>query len=377
MTSRKIGVAFLGGATDSAVGQVHRVAIEMDRCFELRAGCFSRNPQINQQTGAEYGVSADRVYDSLDGLLQSEVGRIDAIVILTPTPQHHDHVLACLSAGLPVICEKALADSVDEISHIRDKVIACNGFLAVTFNYTGYPMIRELRELVRDGQLGTIEQVHIEMPQEGFAKVLTNGAPIVPQDWRLHDHTVPTVSLDLGVHTHSIVRFLIGESPLRVSAMSHSFGNFGQIVDSVSCLAQYSGNVACSMWYGKATLGYRNGLKVRLFGTKGAAEWLQENSESLVLADAFGRRSLLDRASPEAKVANLPRYTRFKAGHPAGFIEAFANYYRDVASLLRAYLDGASGETPYVFGAEDALEGLHMIEAIHKASLSQTWVDVG
>lgn len=370
-------MAFLGGAINSAVGKVHRVAIEMDHCYELVAGCFSRDAAINARTAIEYGVTADRVYSDLDQVLRQESDHIDAMVILTPTPQHKDQVVTCLSQGIPVICEKALASSVSEGREICDMLTRKKGFLAVTFNYTGYPMLRELRNIIGRGGIGDIEQIHIEMPQEGFARLGNDGTPIVPQDWRLHDRQIPTVSLDLGVHTHSIVSFLTGESPIELASMSSTYGNFGQITDSVSCLAKYSGNITCSMWYGKAALGYRNGLKVRIFGTKGAVEWLQETPEVLLMADNRGRRYILDRSSPDAAISNQMRYTRFKAGHPAGFVEAFANYYQDVAESLARYLeDGSPSRNAYVLGIDEALEGLEMMGTIASASAGKTWMPI-
>jgi predicted dehydrogenase len=370
-------VAFLGGAHSSAVGRTHRVAIEMDRRFKLVAGCFSRNAEANICTAQQYGVLSDRTYASLDHLLEREAGQIDAVHILTPTDQHMPQVLQCIRAGVPVICEKALANSSAEAEEIREELKKRDGFLAVTFNYLGYPMLRELKSMVEQNVFGKIQQLHIEMPQEGFSRVTHDGKPIVPQDWRLRDGIVPTISLDLGVHLHMIARYLTGEKPLKVVASSDTYGNFPQIIDNVSCIAKYSNNLHCNIWYSKTIIGQRNGLKLRLLGEKGSADWIQENPEQLFVADNLGRRYMVDRASSEVKVCNQARYTRFKAGHPAGFIEAFANYYSDVADSLALYL---RQQRPFAnadcFGVQEALEGLYLLEAISASSKSQSWVAV-
>ena len=371
-----ISVAFLGGAYNSAVGKVHRIAIGMDQRFKLVAGCFSRDHEENSKTAQQYGVGTDRVYASLDDLLENETSQLDAVVILTPQDQHISQVLSCLDAGLPVICEKALVASVKDALKIKGKLAETGGFLAVTYNYTGYPMFRELGEMIRQGKLGKIQQIHIEMPQEGFAKLALDGTPIVPQDWRLRDEKVPTISLDLGVHLHMAISFLTNEKPTKLVAVGDSLGNFSQITDNIICTAKYTNNLTCNIWYSKTAFGYRNGLRVRVFGDRGSSEWYQDNPEYLNLADEYGRKFIFDRASPEAKIANADRYTRFKAGHPAGFIEAFANYYCDVADALDQYKQDKSAHNPYVFGIDEALEGINMLEAISESCASSSWVDV-
>jgi predicted dehydrogenase len=373
---KKISVAFLGGAYNSAVGKVHRIAIEMDQRFELVAGCFSRDSEENSKTAELYGVGEDRIYASIDDLLKNEKSQLDAIVILTPQDQHMDQVLDCLDAGLPVVCEKALVASVRDALAIRDRLAETGGFLAVTYNYTGYPMFRELGEMIRQDKLGKIQQIHIEMPQEGFSKLALDGSPIVPQDWRLRDEKIPTISLDLGVHLHMAISFLTNEKPEKLVAVGDSLGNFSQITDNIICTAKYTNNLTCNIWYSKTAFGYRNGLKVRVFGDKGSGEWFQDNPEYLNIADEYGRKFILDRASPDAKISNEDRYTRFKAGHPAGFIEAFANYYCDIADALDQYRRNNSTANPYVFGIDEALEGIMMLEAIAESCSSCSWVEL-
>jgi predicted dehydrogenase len=349
----------------------------MDQRFELVAGCFSRNSETNRRSGRQYGLDLSRIYRNLDDLLENGTGHIDGVLILTPTDQHKAQVIRCLSAGIPVICEKALVISSDEAIEIKKLLLQKKGFLAITYNYTGYPMLRELKYMIEQGRFGRIQQIHIEMPQEGFARLGSDGSPIIPQKWRLHDVKIPTLSLDLGVHLHIIIRFLTNEKPVSVIATSDTYGNFPQIIDNVSCIARYTNNLNCTMWYSKTALGQRNGLKIRLFGEMGSAEWLQENPEYLYLADNRGRKIVIDRASNDVQVCNQIRYTRFKAGHPSGFIEAFANYYSDIADTLEMYLDHKQyAPSQYNFGIEEALEGLYMLEAIAESSANHCWVNV-
>lgn len=372
----RLNVAFVGGAYHSAVGRVHRIATEMDQRFRLIAGCFSRDKARNQESGRLYGINGNHCHDDLDALLQHEQPYLDALVVLTPTNQHYETIMRCLDMGIPVISEKALVASVAHARDIEQKLAETKGFLRVTYNYTGYPMLREIKEMIARGKLGKVNEVHIEMPQEGFAKKDLSGNPIVPQSWRLQDGEIPTVSLDLGVHVHSIIRFLTGATPLSVCATSKTYGNFSQITDSVSCLAQYTDNLTAQLWFSKTALGQRNGLRVRVYGDAGSVEWIQEQPENVTFADVNGHRMQLDRAHPEVTVTQASRYNRFKSGHPAGFIEAFANSYFDLADDLEAFKQDQHAPHPYTFGIADAMEGMRMLMAMHQSTQGRRWVDL-
>ena len=367
-------IAFLGGSLDSAVGRAHKSAIEIDKKFSLVAGCFSRNSEVNIKTGIEYGVQVDRIYTNLLDLINAEKDNLDAIVILTPTDTHYNYIIACVEAKIPVICEKSMVTSSVESKKIHELCQTTNSFLAVTYNYTGYPMIRELKNFISSGKLGEIKNICIEMPQEGFLKVDKMGKPIVPQNWRLRDGNIPTLSLDLGVHVHSIINFLIGEKPLEVVASVNTFGNFKSVVDDISCIVNYSDRVNVNMWFSKSALGYRNGLKVRVFGEKGAAEWVQENSEYLYFSENNGTKTIIDRSNSFVEIASESRYSRFKPGHPAGFIEAFANYYYDISESLDKFKLGEREIlNQYTFGTNISHEGMQLLEAITRSKESKKW----
>lgn len=366
-------LGFIGGGAASAVGYTHFSSSHLDGFFRLEAGVFSRHPETNLASANTYEIDHTRLHPDWRTLLDIERGRLDAIAVLTPTPAHTEIVIAALEAGFPVICEKSLATSSAECRAIRDVVTRQQGFLAVTFNYSGYPMVRELRELIRLGELGDIQQIHVEMPQEGFARRTASGDKPQPQTWRLNDYAVPTISLDLGVHIHHLIHFLTGAEPQQVIADQTTYGNFPSVIDNVNCLARYSSNISVNIWFSKAALGYRNGLKIRVFGSKASAEWLQVAPEQLHLAHADGQRSLLDPGSGTLKVAGQPRYNRFKPGHPSGFIEAFANLYTDIARLLASGKSAAQDEEGHVYSADHAEEGLRFLEAAHRSARHNGW----
>jgi predicted dehydrogenase len=375
--NKKIKIAFVGGGYDSAVGRAHRAAIAIDNRYELVAGCFSRTIKKSRLTAVEYGVDENRAYSDFPTLLENEKSHLDAVIVLTPQDQHRAHVSVCIDAGISVICEKALVCSSKEAVAIRNQLIEKKGLLAVTYNYTGYPMIRELKHMIASGMMGRIHQIQMEMPQEGFARVTENKKPIKPQEWRLQDRNIPTLFLDLGVHLHMMGKFLLGETPEDVVALSSSKGNFKEIIDTAQCLVRYSGGIQCGCWFTKAALGCRNGLKIRVYGEEGSAEWVQETPEYLQFANSRGAKSILDRSCHGVSIANKPRYQRFKVGHPAGFLEAFANYYLDIAEMLVSYrTTGKINFGEYVFGVDESIEGLKMLEAIDLSSRSHKWEKV-
>lgn len=365
-------VGFVGGAISSAVGYTHFNASRMDGHFTLVSGCFSRNQTENVNSGQLYGIPSEQIYSTWIDLIAAEKSNLDALIILTPIPSHKEIVVAALKSGLPVICEKALALSSEECDEIQKVLIETKGYLAVTLNYSGYPMVRQLREMVTEGCLGALQQIIIEMPQESFLRSESQ-----PQAWRQRDYNIPTVSLDLGVHVHHLISFITsGKRPIKVTADQANYGKLPGIVDTVYGIAQYEDDLRVQMWWGKTALGHRNGLRIRVFGTKGGAEWTQMNPEFLYFSDNTGHCYTLDRACNEAKLAQSLRYNRFKAGHPSGFIEAFANLYTDIADDIAVFKSNSDLVNSFVYGVEHSKEGLAFMEAINLSANQSKWVSI-
>jgi predicted dehydrogenase len=233
-------------------------------------------------------------------------------------------------------------------------------------------MVRELRRMIADGRLGRIQQIHIEMPQEGY---LRKGAD--PQAWRRRDYGVPTVSLDLGVHVHHLIDFLSnGKKPRRVVGDHTHYGQFEGIVDNVYCLSHYEDDLRVQAWWGKTALGYRNGLRIRVFGSKASAEWYQMVPEDLHWSDADGHHFVLDRGSGEAETAKQIRDSRLKARQPSRFIEAFGKLFGDIAENLRAFTTASPMANPFVYGADHAKEGLQFLETIKRSATERSWLHI-
>ncbi|MEY8765813.1 MULTISPECIES: Gfo/Idh/MocA family protein [Francisella] len=369
-------LAFIGGGVNSAIGYTHYIASQMDHLFVVVSGCFSRNPEINKLTAQKWGIEDKCLYECWKDLLECEVGNVDAVVILTPTPTHYDVATYALDLGYNVICEKALASNVDQGKKIAEKVENKKAFFAITHNYTGYPMLRELQAMIQEGKLGKIININIEMPQESFIRFV-NGEKPQPQQWRLQDETINGVSLDLGTHLQHMVYFLTGENPIELVADTASYGHFSSVIDNVACLARYQSGMKSQMLYGKSFMGHRNGLRVRVYGDQGSAEWFQMNPEDLMFYSIDGNRIVIDRASPNVCVSNQSRYNRFKAGHPAGFVEAFGNLYFDISEQLRKFKVDGEYAIDWSYGVDQALAGLQVFEAIEESALNRQWISLG
>lgn len=368
-------LAFVGGSLESAVGYAHFAAARIDNLWNICAGFFSRDQDQNKQTAKIYGIPASRVYPDVHSLMQGEFERIDAVVILTPTPTHHSIILEIAEYGIPIISEKALCTNVEQAKEIQAAILKHNVYLAVIYNYSGYPMIREARQLIKNGCIGKVLHFQVEMPQEGFLKTDIDGGVKLPQDWRMVDSQIPTVGLDLAVHLHELVHYLTGLDPIEVIADQSSYG-FHDVIDNVTCLTRYSGGVQGQFWFSKVAIGQRNGLKVRIFGDRGSIEWLQIEPDNLILSRSDGARVLLDRGSP-TEVAHQGRYMRFKPGHPTGFIEALGNLYADLHEEICLMTSGTASNSGEVFGVDLALQGLCWLESMQESIRSNMWEKIG
>ncbi len=370
---RVLKLGFIGGSIESAVGNTHKIASQMDSRFSLEAGCFSRFDEVNKNSAKEWGVDKKRVYKDYKEMLKNEKGRLDVVAILTPTPMHHDMVIDALSYGYAVICEKSLAMTSCEGESICMALEKSNGFLAVTHNYTGYPMVREIKDIISRGTIGDIFQIKIEMPQESFIRVDKDSEKTLPQPWRLKDGKIPSISLDLGAHIHHLIYFFSGKNPIEVVGEQNSFGYFKDVVDDVVSFLRYPNGLRSQVWYSKSALGDRNGLKVRIYGDKGSIYWYQMQPEEIKLYRADGSSTIIDRAS-DVNIADESRYNRFKAGHPAGFIEAFANLYFDFADTFIEYEESGRYDMDWIYSPKQATKGLYISEAIKRSSDEGRWI---
>ncbi len=363
-------LAFIGGSIDSIAGYPHLIASQMDKNFEVIAGTFSTNPSVNEETAKKWKIN--HYYDDYKTLIEFEKNNIDAVVILTPTPLHSEMIIDLLHANIPIICEKPLVSSLQDVEKIEKVYDASKHFLVVTNNYSGYPMLRELRHKISTGELGEILNIRLKMPQESFLRPPKSVK--YPQKWRLKDEFIPMISLDLGSHLHHLAYFLLHEEPASVMAHYSKFSKY-DVVDDVNMLLKYESGISGNLWLSKTALGNRNGLHVEVYGRKASASWHQEAPEQLEFAYNTGQKIIIDRGSDIDIPANA-LYNRMTPGHPAGFIESFANIYNDIATALEKFHMNKPYLNKYIYGLNHASLGLKLLHTATKANKSGTFIKV-
>jgi len=362
-------LAFIGGGCESIAGYPHFIASQMDRRFEVVAGVFSSNKESNEKTAKKWKVNS--YYESIDELIKYEKDNIDAVSVLTPTPLHIEAIEKLLKANIPIICEKPLVSSYEDIIKIEKVFDENKHFLIITNNYSGYPMLRELKQKIVNKELGEILHVKLKMPQESFLRPPKSVK--YPQKWRLKDEYIPMISLDLGAHLHHLAYFLLEEEPNKVMASYDSFSKY-KVIDDVTMLLEYKSGIKGNFWFSKTALGNRNGLHIEIYGSKASAFWHQENPEKLEFSYFTGQKTIIDRGSDIEMIPN-PLYHRMTPGHPSGYIEAFANLYNDIANCLDKYYSNNVYQSDYVYGFEHAKNG---IKLLHNSSISndkKIWIE--
>jgi len=341
----KIKLGFLGGGESSIAGRVHLIASQMENKFEVIGGIFSKNKKRSVKSAELYNV---KNFNSIAEMAEE----VDIIVILTPTPEHFENIKEVLHYNVGIIVDKPLVSNTEELKKLNFN----NKFLAVTYNYSGYPLIREMKEYVKRGLLGDINKVVINMYQESFLKPLTSK---YPQKWRLKDSNISMLELDLGVHVYHLAYFLLAEKLELLYKQTNKFSNYG-IIDDCEIFAK-SANVFVKLGISKVMLGNINPLEVQIYGQKAAIKWSQDDCENIYVTYNDGKREIINRGNAKFE-ANKKRYQRMAPGHPSGFIEAFANLYDDIYDAYIQFLKTGNFQNDYVYGFEHSYDILRFFE---------------
>jgi predicted dehydrogenase len=380
---RPLRLAFIGGAAPSMIGQVHRRAAEMDRGFAVVAGVLSRDAARGQAAAAEYGIAPARSYGTMEEMLAREAQRpdgIEAVAIVTPNDTHHAYAMAAIAAGLDVMIDKPMTNTVAEAEDVAKAAAASGIALCVTHGYSGYPMIREARALVAAGRIGALRMLQVEYFGAGLAAPVET-LPGAAQRWRLDPaRSGPSLVLgDIGTHAHHLACYVAGE---RMASLSAEVGTLmpGRVVqDYAQARFRLAGGARGSMTLCQGAAGAENHILLRVFGAEGHLEWRHAAHNELRLAPLDGFPMILSRGHPTLSAA-ATRATRFRrTGHPEGLHEAFANLYADFAEQAAARRLGVSAD-PLARSAPGAAEGLDGVRFVAAALRSQArdgaWVDV-
>ena len=369
----------VGGGRGAFIGAVHRIAAAMDGHFRLVAGALSSDPERAKASGMDLGLNPGRIYASYEEMAESESKRqdgIDAVVIVTPNHMHAPPAMKFLQSGFHVICDKPLTATLSEAERLAKTAASAGKVFVLTHNYSGYPMVREARERVRQGDIGEIRLVHAEYPQDWLAEPLEHTGN-KQAEWRTDpSRSGPAGCLgDIGTHAFQLLRFV---TELRVASVSAELSTFVQgrrVDDNVQAMLRFENGARGMIWASQVAPGNENGLKLRVYGEKGGLEWVQADPTYLWHSPLGGNRQLITRGGAGAGPA-AARVTRIPAGHPEGYLEAFATIYSEAAAAIRARDAGMPvPEAVLVPGIDDGLEGMRFIAAcIESSSADSAWV---
>lgn len=383
--NRKLRMGMVGGGRGAFIGAVHRMAANLDGKIELVAGCFSSNAEKSKLSGEDFFLDPARVYTSFEDMAAKEgalpVGeRIDFVTIVTRNDLHYRVAKAFLEAGIHVVCEKPLAFSLAEAKELKAIVDKSGLVFALTHNYTGYPMVKEARAMVKAGKLGKILKIVAEYPQGYAISALKDAQDGAISNWRM-DPSVAGVSNcigDIGSHAENLARYISGLELESVAADLNTFIPGRPLDDDGSMLVRYEGGARGVLFASQISTGDENNLNIRIYGTEASIEWHQEHPNELIVKFAEAPRQVWRRGNsyngPEA-VKN----TRLPFGHPEAFIEAFANVYLAAAEAISDHLAGTyPREGGYDFPTvDDGVEGMAFIEAAVKSSKANSaWTDL-
>lgn len=349
----------VGGGSGGFIGEVHRLAARLDGGFQLQAGCFSSDRARNRQSAAALGVAPERVYDSYDEMARAEAGRVEgvrAVSVVTPNHLHFAAARAFLQAGIDVICDKPLTTTLAEAQQLAEIAQASGRLLAVTYNYTGNAMVHWMQQLVRNGELGALRLVQVEYAQDWLARDIERQGQ-KQASWRTNPALAGRAGClgDIGVHAYNLARFVTGRSARRVLAELDSFVPGRPVDDNVQVMLDFGEGLRGALWASQVAVGSENALRLRIYGEDASLVWEQESPNQLVLT-RFGQPPQILSRNSATYPAELQYLCRVPAGHPEGYLEAFANIY----GAVRRVLHSGSGRCP---GVGDAVADLAFIEA--------------
>lgn len=375
-----IKLGMVGGGSGAFIGGVHRIASRIDGNYQLVAGALSSTPEKAKASGEELGLPADRIYSDYAEMAKREArlkDGIEAVAIVTPNHVHYPAAREFLKRGIHVICDKPLTSSLPDARKLVQQAEKSEALFVLTHNYTGYPMVRQAREMVEEGALGDIRVVQVEYPQDWMAE---EPAPDNKQAaWR----TDPAQSGaggatgDIGTHAYNLLRFVTGLELESLAADLQAFVPGRQLDDNAHVMLRFAGGARGALWCSQVATGQENGLKLRVYGTKGGIEWAQENPNYLWYTPFGEPTRRLTRGGPETAEAST-RLTRIPPGHPEGFLEAFGNIYTEAAAAIRAKRNGGSADKMVRFPTvEDGLEGVAFVDAcVRSSKRDAAWVSL-
>ncbi len=379
IADKPIRLGMVGGGNDAFIGAVHRIAARIDGDFQFIAGALSSTKEKAIASGQALGLAPDRTYSDFWSMAIREArlkDGIQAVAIVTPNHMHYPAAREFLKRGIHVICDKPLTATLSDARKLVKLAANSKALFVLTHNYTGYPMVRQARDMIANSELGEIRVVQAEYPQDWLTEAEEDHAN-KQAEWR----TDPARSGlggcigDIGTHAHNLMEFVTGLNTVAVAADLQSFVPGRRLDDNAHVMLRFAGGARGMMWSSQVAPGNENGLKIRVYGSKGGLEWAQEEPNHLWYTPFGEPKRLLTRGGAGATAVST-RLTRTPAGHPEGYLEGFANIYAEAARAIRCHLKGEEVPADVCYPTiQDGLKGVEFVQAcVNSSSRNASWV---
>jgi len=380
--SRKMRMGMVGGGRGAFIGGVHRMAAALDGEIELVCGAFSSNPEKSKLSGKDLFLPADRVYGSYEEMIKKEKQicegeRMDFVSIVTPNHMHYGPAKMALQNGFHVVCDKPIAFNLKEAKDLARLVKKTGLLFALTHNYTGYPMVKQARMMIANGKIGKIRKVVVEYPQ-GWLSTKLEDTDQKQAVWRTDPKRSGAAGAmgDIGTHAENLTEYITGLQIKKLCADINIIVEGRLLDDDGNVFLEFDNGAKGILFATQIAAGEENNLRIRIYGEKGGLEWAQQEPNTLLVKwldkSMEVLRTGVGKLYPETLAA-----TRIPAGHPEGYLEAFANIYRNFAISLRAYIDGKKPKAIHTDfpTVEDGVRGMRFIDKVIESGKSkQKWI---
>lgn len=383
MTNRKLRLGMIGGGKDAFIGAVHRLALNMDGQVELVAGALSINPDIAVDSGKLLYLNSDRVYTDYKVMLEKEAAmpadkKLDIITIVTPNFVHFDPAMMALDKGFNVVIEKPIAFTLDEAKKIKAKVEETGLSLLLCHTYTGYPMVKQAKQFLASGALGKIRKVFVEYPQ-GWLSTFLEGTGQAQASWRTDPKKSGAAGSmgDIGTHAFNLAEYVTGLQVQKICADLNIVVEGRKLDDDGAALLKFNNNATGVLMATQVAAGEENNVKIRVYGEKGGLEWKQEDANTLLIK-WLDKPTEIYRAGTGYLNSYASHNCRTPAGHPEGYLEAFANLYRNFVLTVKAKMNKEQPQKEWLDfpGVEEGIRGMAFIENIVRSGQSSDkWID--
>jgi len=379
-------MGMVGGGSDAFIGAIHRLAAFMDGQIEMVCGCFSVDPEISISSGKSYYLPENRIYRTYHEMFEKEARlpeneRMDFVSIVTPNFVHFEPAMLALENGFHVVIDKPITFTLDQAVQLKKKLDETGLLLALTHTYSGYPAVKHARQMVADGELGKIRKVYVEYPQ-GWLSAKVEDQGNAQASWRTDPKRSGKAGCmgDIGTHAHHLAEYITGLKVTELCASLNTYVPNRLLDDDGAALLRFENGASGVLIATQIAAGEENALKIRVYGEKGGLEWAQMEPNTLIVKWS-GKPTQLLRVGTSLCSVVAASNSRTPGGHPEGYLEAFANIYRNFAHTLMARMDGVEPQPEWLDFpcVEDGIRGMQFIDTVVKAGYDDTvkWVKFG